>query len=160
MAFEPRIVGFLCNWCTYTGADLAGTARVKYSPNIRSIRVMCSGRVDPVFVIKALFEGADGVLIGGCHPGDCHYQEGNYKALRRYLLLKRLLPEYGIEAGRVRLEWVSASEGERFGHVVNEFTEEIRKLGPLAIKESLFESMKTDVARHGEERQTSTGEAR
>ncbi len=160
MAFEPRIVGFLCNWCTYTGADLAGTARVKYSPNIRSIRVMCSGRVDPVFVIKALFEGADGVLIGGCHPGDCHYQEGNYKALRRYLLLKRILPEYGIEPGRVRLEWVSASEGERFGHVVDEFTEEIRKLGPLSIKESLFESMKTDVAHHGEEHQAPTGEAR
>jgi F420-non-reducing hydrogenase iron-sulfur subunit len=160
MAFEPRIVGFLCNWCTYTGADLAGTARVKYSPNIRSIRVMCSGRVDPVFVIKALFEGADGVLIGGCHPGDCHYQEGNYKALRRYLVLKRILPEYGIEAGRVRLEWVSASEGERFGHVVDEFTEEIRKLGPLKVKESLFESMKTDVAHHGEEHQAPTGEAR
>lgn len=160
MTFEPRIVGFLCNWCTYTGADLAGTARVKYSPNIRSIRVMCSGRVDPVFVIKALFEGADGVLIGGCHPGDCHYQEGNYKALRRYLILKRILPEYGIDAGRVRLEWVSASEGERFGHVVDEFTEEIRKLGPLKIKESLFESMKTDVAHHGDERQASTGEAR
>jgi F420-non-reducing hydrogenase iron-sulfur subunit len=160
MAFEPRIVGFLCNWCTYTGADLAGTARVKYSPNIRSIRVMCSGRVDPVFVIKALFEGADGVLIGGCHPGDCHYQEGNYKALRRYLMLRRILPEYGIEAGRVRLEWVSASEGERFGHVVDEFTEEIRKLGPLNIKESLFESMKTDVADHGEEHQAPTGEAR
>jgi F420-non-reducing hydrogenase iron-sulfur subunit len=160
MAFEPRIVGFLCNWCTYTGADLAGTARVKYSPNIRSIRVMCSGRVDPVFVIKALYEGADGVLIGGCHPGDCHYQEGNYKALRRYLLLKRILPEYGIDAGRVRLEWVSASEGERFGHVVDEFTEEIRKLGPLKVKESLFESMKTDVAHHGEEHQAPTGEAR
>jgi F420-non-reducing hydrogenase iron-sulfur subunit len=160
MAFEPRIVGFLCNWCTYTGADLAGTARVKYSPNIRSIRVMCSGRVDPVFVIKALYEGADGVLIGGCHPGDCHYQEGNYKALRRYLMLRRILPEYGIEAGRVRLEWVSASEGERFGHVVDEFTEEIRKLGPLNIKESLFESMKTDVAHHGEEHQAPTGEAR
>jgi F420-non-reducing hydrogenase iron-sulfur subunit len=160
MAFEPRIVGFLCNWCTYTGADLAGTARVKYSPNIRSIRVMCSGRVDPVFIIKALYEGADGVLIGGCHPGDCHYQEGNYKALRRYLLLKRILPEYGIDAARVRLEWVSASEGERFGHVVDEFTEEIRKLGPLTIKESLFESMKTDVAHHGEEHQAPTGEAR
>jgi F420-non-reducing hydrogenase iron-sulfur subunit len=160
MAFEPRIVGFLCNWCTYTGADLAGTARVKYSPNIRSIRVMCSGRVDPVFVIKALFEGADGVFIGGCHPGDCHYQEGNYKALRRYLLLKRILPQYGIEPGRVRLEWVSASEGERFGHVVDEFTEEIRKLGPLEIKESLIEAMKGDVEHHGEEQRASTGEAR
>jgi F420-non-reducing hydrogenase iron-sulfur subunit len=160
MVFEPRIVGFLCNWCTYTGADLAGTARVKYSPNIRSIRVMCSGRVDPVFVIKALYEGADGVLIGGCHPGDCHYLEGNYKALRRYLLLKRILPEYGIEPERVRLEWVSASEGERFGHIVDEFTEEIRKLGPLTIKESIFESMKGDVSHHGEERREQTGEAR
>ncbi|MDD4857138.1 MAG: hydrogenase iron-sulfur subunit [Candidatus Krumholzibacteria bacterium] len=159
MAFEPRIVGFLCNWCTYTGADLAGTARVKYSPNIRSIRVMCSGRVDPVFVIKALYEGADGVLLGGCHPGDCHYQEGNYKALRRYLLLKRILPEYGIEPGRVRLEWVSASEGERFGRVVDEFTEEIRKLGPLKIKESIFESMRGDVL-HESERSEQTGEAR
>ena len=146
MAFEPRIVGFLCNWCTYTGADLAGTARVKYSPNVRSIRVMCSGRVDPVFIVKALYEGADGVLIGGCHPGDCHYQEGNYKALRRYLLLKRILPEYGIEPERVRLEWVSASEGERFGHVVDEFTEAIRGLGPLKVKEALFESLKKDMA--------------
>jgi F420-non-reducing hydrogenase iron-sulfur subunit len=160
MAFEPRIVGFLCNWCTYTGADLAGTARIKYSPNIRSIRVMCSGRVDPVFVIKALYEGADGVLIGGCHPGDCHYLEGNYKALRRYLLLKRILPEYGIEPERVRLEWVSASEGERFGHVVDEFTEEIRKLGPLAIKQSIFESMKGDLSQHDETRREQAGEMR
>ena len=159
MAFEPKIVGFLCNWCTYTGADLAGTARVKYSPNVRSIRVMCSGRVDPVFVIKALYEGADGVLIGGCHPGDCHYLEGNYKALRRYLLLRRILPEYGIEPERVRLEWVSASEGERFGRVVDEFTEEIRKLGPLAIKETLFESLKRDLAHHDEDRSAQTGEA-
>ena len=153
MAFEPRIVGFLCNWCTYTGADLAGTARVKYSPNIRSIRVMCSGRVDPVFIVKALYEGADGVLIGGCHPGDCHYQEGNYKALRRYLLLKRFLPEYGIEPERVRLEWVSASEGERFGHVVDEFTETIRALGPLKVKESLFASLQKDVAGHEESKE-------
>jgi F420-non-reducing hydrogenase iron-sulfur subunit len=160
MAFEPKIVGFLCNWCTYTGADLAGTARVKYSPNIRSIRVMCSGRVDPIFIVKALYEGADGVLIGGCHPGDCHYQEGNYKALRRYLLLKRVLPEYGIEPERVRLEWVSASEGERFGHVVDEFTDQIRKLGPLQLKASLFESMKDDLAHEGEAVEKETGEAR
>ena len=145
MTFEPRIVGFLCNWCTYTGADLAGTARVKYSPNVRSIRVMCSGRVDPVFILTALAEGADGVLIGGCHPGDCHYQEGNYKALRRYLLLRKILPEYGIEPERVRLEWVSASEGERFGRVVDEFTEQIRALGPLKLEESVLESMKNDV---------------
>ena len=157
MAFEPRIVGFLCNWCTYTGADLAGTARVKYSPNVRSIRVMCSGRVDPVFVITALAEGADGVLIGGCHPGDCHYQEGNYKALRRYLLLRRILPEYGIEPERVRLEWVSASEGERFGRVVDEFTEQIRALGPLKLEESILESMKQDVMRDGGEAAHTTG---
>jgi F420-non-reducing hydrogenase iron-sulfur subunit len=160
MIFEPRIVGFLCNWCTYTGADLAGTARVKYSPNVRSIRVMCSGRVDPIFIIKALLEGADGVLIGGCHPGDCHYQEGNYKALRRYLLLKRLLPEYGIEPGRVRLEWVSASEGERFGHVVDEFTNEIRRLGPLKLKESIFESMKGDIAHEEEAIEKEAGKAK
>lgn len=150
MSFEPRIVGFLCNWCSYTGADLAGTARIKYAPNIRSIRVMCSGRVDPVFVIKAFAEGADGVLIAGCHPGDCHYQEGNYKALRRYLLLKRVLPEYGIETGRLRLEWIAASEGERFAQVVNEFTEQVRALGPMNFKDSLFASMKNDVMSHGE----------
>lgn len=131
MSFEPKIVGFLCNWCSYTGADLAGTARVKYPPNVRVIRVMCSGRVDPTFVLKALEAGADGVLICGCHPGDCHYQEGNYKALRRYLLLKRLIEEFGIEPERVKLEWVSASEGERYAQVVKEFTEEIRKLGPF-----------------------------
>lgn len=131
MTFEPKIVGFLCNWCTYTGADLAGTARLKYPPNVRVIRVMCSGRVDPTFVLKALQSGADGVLICGCHPGDCHYQEGNYKALRRYLLLKQLIKQFGIEPERVRLEWVSASEGERYTEVVKEFTEQIRQLGPF-----------------------------
>ena len=125
MTFEPRIVGFLCNWCTYTGADLAGTARIKYAPNLRAVRVMCSGRIDPTFVIKTFLEGADGVLIGGCHPGDCHYQEGNYKALRRYKLLKKILPDYGIEPERLRLEWVAASEGDRFAKIVDEFTEEI-----------------------------------
>jgi F420-non-reducing hydrogenase iron-sulfur subunit len=160
MSFEPKIVGFLCNWCSYTGADLAGTARIKYAPNIRSIRVMCSGRVDPVFVMKAFAEGADGVLIAGCHPGDCHYQEGNYKALRRYLLLKRILPEYGIEAGRLRLEWIAASEGERFAQVVNEFTEEVRALGPMNFKESLLESMKDDVMLHGEHETQEAGEQR
>ena len=160
MSFEPKIVGFLCNWCSYTGADLAGTARIKYAPNIRSIRVMCSGRVDPVFVVKAFAEGADGVLIAGCHPGDCHYQEGNYKALRRYLLLKRILPEYGIETGRLRLEWIAASEGERFAHVVNEFTEEVRSLGPMNFKDSLAESLKNDVMSHGERETQGTGEQR
>ncbi|HSG28928.1 MAG TPA: hydrogenase iron-sulfur subunit [Candidatus Krumholzibacterium sp.] len=148
MSFEPKIVGFLCNWCSYTGADLAGTARIKYSPNMRSIRVMCSGRIEPTFIIKALYEGADGVLIAGCHPGDCHYQEGNYKALRRYRLLRKILPDYGIEPERIRLEWVAASEGERFANVVDDFTEEIRRLGPLNVKESLEEMMKDDVIPH------------
>jgi F420-non-reducing hydrogenase iron-sulfur subunit len=159
MEFEPKVVGFLCNWCSYTGADLAGTARIKYAANIRSIRVMCSGRVEPTFVIKALFEGADGVLIAGCHPGDCHYQEGNYKALRRYKLLKRILPEYGIEPERVRLEWVAASEGDRFAHVVNEFTEQLKQLGPLKIKESIFESMKGDIVEHEEAMEANSGDA-
>jgi F420-non-reducing hydrogenase iron-sulfur subunit len=139
--FEPKIVGFLCNWCSYTGADLAGTARLKYAPNIRVIRVMCSGRVDPTFVLKALEQGADGVLIAGCHPGDCHYQEGNYKALRRYLLLKRLLKDFNIEEERVRLEWVSASEGERFAEVVNDMTKQVRELGPFNGSKKLSDSL-------------------
>ena len=134
MAFQPRIVGFLCNWCSYTGADLAGTSRIKYAPNIRVIRVMCSARVDPTFVVKALAEGADGVLICGCHPGDCHYVEGNYKTMRRYSALRRVLRSYRIEEDRVRLEWVSASEGSRFSQIVNDMTEKIRKLGPSQVK--------------------------
>jgi F420-non-reducing hydrogenase iron-sulfur subunit len=134
--FEPRLVGFLCTWCSYTGADLAGTARMAYAPNLRIIRVMCTGRVDPQFVLKAFREGADGVLISGCHPGDCHYQEGNYKALRRHRLLARLLEQFGIEKERFRLEWVSASEGAKFQQVCNEFTERIRKLGPLDLGEN------------------------
>src|SRR3990172_5535390 len=117
MRFEPVIVGFLCNWCSYTGADLAGTSRVKYPHNIRIIRVMCTARIDPTFVLKAMAEGADGVLICGCHPGDCHYVEGNYKAMRRYALLKKTLRDFGIDESRVRLEWVSASEGGRFAEV-------------------------------------------
>lgn len=134
MSFEPKIVAFLCYWCSYTGADLAGTSRIHYSPNIRVIRVMCSGRVDPTFVIKAFREGADGVLIFGCHPGDCHYQEGNYKALRRYHLLKKFIKQMGVEEERLVLEWVSASEGKRFSQLVDEHTERIRKLGPSKIK--------------------------
>ena len=130
-AFEPRLIGFLCNLCSYTGADLAGTARMVYAPSMRIIRVMCSGRVDPQFVLKAFSEGADGVLISGCHPGDCHYQEGNYKALRRHRLLTKMLEQFGIEKERFRLEWVSAAEGVKFQHICNEFTEQIRKLGPL-----------------------------
>lgn len=129
--FEPRIVGFLCRWCSYTGADLAGTSRTQYPANVSAIRVMCSGRVDPTFVLKALSDGADGVLIAGCHPGDCHYQEGNYKAMRRYRLLLKMLDRFGIERERVRLEWVSASEGDKFAKVVKEMTEALRTLGPL-----------------------------
>ncbi len=129
--FEPRLVGFLCRWCSYTGADLAGMSRMEYPPNLAPIKVMCSGRVDPTFVVKAFRDGADGVLIAGCHPGDCHYSTGNYKAMRRYPLLLKLLEQFGIEKERVRLEWISASEGEKFAQVVAEFTETVRALGPL-----------------------------
>ncbi len=132
--FEPKIIGIFCNWCTYAAADLAGVSRMQYSPNIRIIRVMCSGRIHPEFIIYAFKNGADGVLIGGCHPGDCHYIEGNYKNLRRYLLLKKLLKQFGIEEERLRLEWISASEADKFVKVVNEFTETIRKLGPIPLK--------------------------
>lgn len=128
--FEPKIVGFLCNWCSYAGADLAGTSRLKYSPNVRVIRVMCSGRVDPLFILKAFEGGADGVLIAGCHPGDCHYQSGNYKTLRRTHIMKKLLEQYGIHPDRLRLEWVSAAESTRFASVVDELTATIRALGP------------------------------
>ena len=130
--FEPTIIGFTCNWCSYRAADLAGTARMKYAPNVRLIRMMCSGRLDPVFVLKALSSGADGVMITGCHPGECHYLEQNYKALRRFLLLKRVLAGMGIEAGRVKLVWASAAEGAKFAAETTAFVEEIRKLGPLA----------------------------
>ncbi|MDD4051670.1 MAG: hydrogenase iron-sulfur subunit [candidate division Zixibacteria bacterium] len=134
-SFEPRIVAFFCNWCTYTAADLAGTARMTYAPNVRVVRIMCSGRLDPQFILAALRDGADGVLIGGCHPGDCHYQEGNYKALRRFILLKRMLASLGIEEGRVRLEWIAASEGEKVQRVINEMTETVRRLGPLRLEQ-------------------------
>ncbi len=133
-AWEPKIVAFFCTWCTYTAADLAGMSRMTYAPNARIVRFMCSGRVDPQFVLKAFQEGADGVLIGGCHPGDCHYQSGNYKALRRITLLKRLLKEMGIEPERLRLEWISASEGDRVQKVMNEMTAKIRQLGPLHVE--------------------------
>ncbi|MGE5361302.1 MAG: hydrogenase iron-sulfur subunit [Bacteroidales bacterium] len=134
--FEPRLVAFFCNWCTYTAADLAGISRMKYAPNVRVVRVMCSGRVDPQFVLDAFAKGADGVLIGGCHPGDCHYQNGNYKALRRMRLLRRVLQEMGIEDARFRLEWISASEGEKVRHVINEMVEQVQALGPLKVKEA------------------------
>ena len=132
--FQPRIIAFFCNWCTYTASDLAGTSRMTYAPNTRVIRVMCSGRIDPQFVLAALRKGADGVLLGGCHPGDCHYQAGNYKCLRRFRLLKRLLAQLGIEEERVRLEWIAASEGDRVQKVTNEMVEQIRKLGPLRLE--------------------------
>lgn len=129
--FEPTIIGFTCNWCSYRAADLAGTARMKYAPNVRLIRMMCSGRLDPTFVLRALASGADGVMITGCHPGECHYMEQNYKALRRYLLLKRVLQGLGIEPERVKLVWASAAEGARFASETTLFVEEVRKLGPL-----------------------------
>lgn len=131
--WEPRIAAFFCSWCTYTAADLAGTARLVHAPNARIIRLMCSGRLDPQFVLAAFRGGADGVLIGGCHPGDCHYQEGNYKTLRRVTLLRRMLAAMGIEEERLRLAWISASEGDRFQHVMNEMAAAMRKLGPLRL---------------------------
>lgn len=140
MSFKPKIVSFLCNWCSYTGADLAGTSRMEYLPNIRIIRIMCSGRVEPTFVMKAFREGADGVLICGCHPGDCHYHEGNYKCLRRYHLLQKYLQQMGVNKNRLRLEWISASEGKQFAELANDMTEQISKLGPCKIK-SVMESL-------------------
>ena len=132
--FEPLIIGLCCNWCSYAGADLAGVSRIQYPPNIRIIRVMCSGMVHPNLVIDALTKGADGVLICGCHPGDCHYQEGNLKAEARAEAIKLMLQDFGIEEERFRLEWVSASEGGRFAQVVTEMTKEIRQLGPSPYK--------------------------
>ncbi len=129
--FKPNIVAFLCNWCSYAGADLAGTSRLEYPPNVKIIRVMCSGRVNPMFVVNALQEGADGVLIGGCHPGDCHYIQGNYFARRRMTVLKKLLEYVGIDEKRVRMTWVSAAEGKKFADVIKEITEDIKKLGPM-----------------------------
>jgi F420-non-reducing hydrogenase iron-sulfur subunit len=129
--FEPKIVGFCCNWCSYRAADLAGTARIKYAPNVRIIRLMCSGRVDPSFVLKALASGADGVLVAGCHPGECHYIEQNYKAMRRYHMLKHTLAQMGLEPDRLRLVWASAAEGQQLADAIDRFVEDVRKLGPL-----------------------------
>ncbi|MEW5868314.1 MAG: hydrogenase iron-sulfur subunit [Chloroflexota bacterium] len=129
--FEPVIIGFTCNWCSYRAADLAGTARVKYPPNIRLIRMMCSGRLDPSFVFKALANGADGVLITGCHPGECHYLEQNYKALRRFLLMRRTLAQMGVEPQRVKLVWASAAEGVKLAQEITKMVEEVRAIGPL-----------------------------
>jgi F420-non-reducing hydrogenase iron-sulfur subunit len=135
--FEPKIIGFLCNWCAYAGADLAGVSRIQYPTNIRIIRVMCSGRIDPAFILEAFKDGADGVLVAGCHlPSDCHYLSGNFKALRRVTLLKNVLNDLGIEPGRLRLEWVSASEGDRFADIVKDMVEEIKKLGPNPLRKT------------------------
>jgi len=129
--FEPKIIGFLCNWCSYRAADLAGTSRMKYAPNVRTIRVMCSGRVDPTFVLKAFANGADGVMIAGCHPGECHYLEQNYKAMRRYALLRHTLRAMGMEDDRIRLQWASAAEGNVLAAAINDMVEKVRALGPL-----------------------------
>jgi F420-non-reducing hydrogenase iron-sulfur subunit len=130
--FEPRIVAFLCNWCTYTGADLAGTSRLQYPPNVRIIRLMCSGAVDPVYVLKPLLDGADGVFIGGCHPGDCHYQTGNYKARRRFAVLQDTLDELGFDKDRVWLRWISASEGSLFADTIREMTTMLKAKGSMS----------------------------
>ena len=129
--FEPNIIGFLCSWCSYAGADLAGTSRIQYPPNVKIIKVMCSGRVNPMYIINAFQQGADGVLVSGCHPGDCHYTHGNYLARRRIATMKKLLEFLGIEPDRVRMTWVSAAEGRKYADVVSELTEDIKKLGPM-----------------------------
>ncbi len=130
--FEPKIVGFLCNWCSYRAADLAGTARINYAPNVRIIRVMCSGRVDPMFVFKALSMGADGVLIAGCHPGECHYIEQNYKAMRRFHMLQQTLKQMGLEENRVQLVWASAAEGQQLAEAIDKMVADVKELGPLS----------------------------
>ncbi len=132
--FEPTIVAFLCNWCTYTAADLAGTSRLSYPPNVRLIRVMCTGMVDPKYVIKAFLEGADGVLVSGCHPGDCHYINGNFKARRRIKLLKEILPQFGFAPQRLRLTWIGASDGIHFAEIMHELTRQVKALGPNEAK--------------------------
>ena len=127
--FEPKIIAFLCNWCSYAGADLAGTSRLKYAPNIRVIKVPCTGRLDPLFLMKAFEVGADGILVSGCHPNDCHYRSGNFLARRRWMIFKDMLEFTGIEPGRIHFSWVSAAEGAKFVEVVNKVTEEVKKLG-------------------------------
>jgi F420-non-reducing hydrogenase iron-sulfur subunit len=134
----PKIVGFLCTWCSYTGADLAGTARMKIPPTIRVIRVMCSGRIDPLFVLKAYLRGADGIMMMGCHPGDCHYQKGNYNTRRRFVMLQSILDTLGLEKERIGLWWISASEAPRYARVTNEFTEKIGKMGPNLLHDEIF----------------------
>lgn len=133
--FEPKIIAFLCNWCSYECADSVGRAQKEYPSNLRIVRVMCSGRVDLQFMLKAFKEDAEGVMILGCHPGECHYKEGNYQALRRYILLKKMLAQFGIEGERLRLHWVSASEGDKFVNIVSEMVRDLKKLGPLSLRD-------------------------
>ncbi len=140
--FEPKIIGFCCNWCAYAGADLAGISRIQYPPNLRMIRVMCSGTIEPAYILEAFQQGADGVFIGGCHPGDCHYQAGNYKTMRKIMLAKRLLSQLGMSPKRLKLEWVSAAEGQRFAQVLTDFINEVKELGPNPLKQQ-------EVAQHG-----------
>ena len=131
--FAPKIIVFCCNWCSYAGADLAGISRLKIKPYFRVIRTMCSGRIEPTFIFHAFTQGADGVMVAGCHPGDCHYNSGNYKARRRIMLLKNMLPQLGIESERLKLEWISASEAPKFRSAVNGFIDEVTELGPLTL---------------------------
>ncbi|MEW5816854.1 MAG: hydrogenase iron-sulfur subunit [Spirochaetota bacterium] len=135
--FHPRIIAFVCNWCSYAGADKAGGQKLAYSADVKLIRVMCSGRVDPQFVLHAFRQGADGVMVLGCHPGDCHYRNGNIKALKRMKLLQKTIHQFGVDSSRLKLDWVSAGEAERFQEVSNSMAETIRKLGPLQIKGSV-----------------------
>ena len=135
--WEPRIVAFLCNWCSYAGADLAGIGRLQYPPNVRIVRVPCSGRVNPLYILKAFQEGADGILVSGCHPGDCHYREGNYYARRRFALLRNTIKTLGLDSDRLMLAWISASEGQRFGEVTNEFAKQIKKMGPNPMRKRI-----------------------
>lgn len=144
--FEPKIVAFLCNWCSYRAADLAGTSRIKYQPNVRMIRVMCSGRVDPNFILKALALGADGVMIAGCHPGECHYLEQNYKTMRRFAMLKHTLRMMGVEDDRVRLQWASAAEGVQLAQAINDMVDKVRALGPLDWSNNWSENGKLEEA--------------
>ena len=135
--YQPTIIAFVCNWCTYTAADLAGTSRLIYPPNVRLIRMMCTGMVDPKYVIKALLEGADAVLISGCHPGDCHYINGNFKARRRVKLLKAILPRFGLDERRLRLTWIGASEGVDFAETIKDMVAETKALGPNEVREKM-----------------------
>lgn len=130
--FEPKIVAFVCTYCTYAGADLAGTSRLKYAPNVRIVRLPCTGRISPMFILKALQKGADGVLVSGCHPGDCHFAEGNFHARRRWTVFRALLAFTGIPESRIRFSWVSAAEGNKFAELINTITEDIRALGPFS----------------------------